>query len=192
MFPVLSPFSPVTSSLHNWKPISLIPLHPFYPSATALNLGILSASPGRLVKPNKPTVRISDSVIANWGGASEFAFLTSSQEMLLLLIQGPHLENLWATVSARSISCSSRFCARFWLAWGSSCQSESSLRLLRELEWAYKGKQSKVSWLFLDSKDVSSGSLKRKGTFLIDPLHSFFPQLVFLRGTQMFLRHCPV
>ena len=42
-------------------------------------------------RPLSPTPRVSNTRV--YGGAREFSFPTNSQELLLLLVQGPHTEN---------------------------------------------------------------------------------------------------
>ena len=57
------------------------------------NLGGHQIHPEGLLKHRSqgPTARVSDSVGPEW--AWEFAFLTSTQVTLMLLVQGPHSEN---------------------------------------------------------------------------------------------------
>lgn len=46
-------------------------------------------------RPSGPVPRVSD---WSWNVAQEFGFLTRSQVMLKVLVQGPHFENLWCEV----------------------------------------------------------------------------------------------
>ena len=64
-------------------------------SRAVLKLQHASESPGGLVKYKflSSALRVSDS-------AQESTFLTSVQVKLLLLIWGPHLENLWSTLES--------------------------------------------------------------------------------------------
>ena len=50
-----------------------------------------SGSPGRLVNLLGPSTQLLIREV--WGGAGECAFLTVSQVVLILLLQGPHFEN---------------------------------------------------------------------------------------------------
>ena len=71
-----------------WKPAQNHPTN-----AAVLKPEDTIASPGGLVNTGgwAPFPEFLDEKV--WGGAQEFAFLTSSQVMLRLLVQRPHSEN---------------------------------------------------------------------------------------------------
>ena len=61
--------------------------------AVVLKFECASESPRGLIKAQISGPHLQDSDSVGLGGAPEFAFLASSQVMLMLLALGPHFEN---------------------------------------------------------------------------------------------------